>query len=138
MGGHLDSTFPYFWKAICFFVNLHGAPKHQVTMIFLRNRQKLFFKTVTLYYVLAGTLSAAFQPGARGSSPPHVATPMHLCSQTQEAINRETIPFITQQIIYNINKDLQLFLESQLMFLLLFLLCKFGSRRINIESWIFI
>ena len=52
LGDHLDPTFPYFWKIVSVFVDV-GLPKRQLTMIFWGNRLKLFYKTVTLYYLLA-------------------------------------------------------------------------------------
>ena len=67
VGDHLDSTFLYFWKIVSVFCQC-GAPKSQFTVIFLRNRLKLFYKTVNVYYLLASL--APLQLGARGGSPP--------------------------------------------------------------------
>ena len=64
--------FHIFGRSYLFFVNA-GAPKRQLTVIFFRNRLKLFYKTVTLYYLLASL--APLQLGARGGSPPPPPAP---------------------------------------------------------------
>ena len=57
----------------------------QLTMIFLRNRLKLFYKTVTLYYLLASlAFPSNLQPGARGGSPPlPLATSLNMSRETR-------------------------------------------------------
>ena len=68
-GGAIWAQHFHIFGRPCVLVNM-VAPKRQLTMMFLRNRPKLFYKTVTLHYLLAPlTPLRPFQPGARGGLP---------------------------------------------------------------------
>ena len=83
---------------ICFFVNV-GVPKRQLTMIFLRNRLKLFYKTVTLYYLLA-SLAPPSNPAPEAVCPPHprspLATPLARTPEIGNNNNGNVIPSYSQ------------------------------------------